>query len=419
MLEPCYRGGLGYNRSIDIDHSPNNQEYPISMRTVSGLFILQGLLTITLFTGVSAAQKAGDSPERIGSTQFGSLDDYDPDDSSTIPEVAIPDSRPQTPRQPQSQAPRQPQTQTPKPVPAAPEGLTNPPKQNIPDYMRSVSDPNHPFYQLRLSSQPVDPNCEIAGQSLTICEMLSSVRSPQARNLLLHEYWELSRNIAKYKIYNLHVDNVNGWLEKYPDESTLQSTAKLITAKRRSAELNVIKQQYKLAVLLRNHGIYRPVTFASEGNSERLPIPVDYPVTGTYDSSINEMVKHRQLSSRALFLGKTLPIQQQLIESKTEEFAAENEIFTGLANSQQKTIEDLLQARNQLTVAYIAAADEIIDYNNDIADYVCETVGPELSGRDLLSKLILLNSIPSQTTADSGSPYAPDNPANSIPTLDR
>jgi len=273
--------------------------------------------------------------------------------------------------------------------------------------LRSQNDPNHPFFELQYST--VDPNSRITGKPLTICEMLETVSSPQTRCQLLHAYWALAGELAKYKIAQVKQAQLSDWARKLgPTNTVLQAATKHAIAQRQTQELLVILKQTEFAALLRQTGFYKPVVQANLAAVEQLPIPCDLPFIGTYQTHVNQLVQYRP-GSNLVLLDKTIVLRRQIFESKFEEFNAIDELFKAIQGS-DTSVESLIQTNHQYFATYVECIDAIIAYNETIAEYVALAVGPEISGRRLLMTLIQLN---------PESPEPTEDPADSAPVIDR
>ena len=310
----------------------------------------------------------------------------------------------ESPYSPPAEQPPAPQNQ-PKPLAAKTVG--------VPAAMRSQLDPNHPFYQLQFDAAPVDSNSTITGKPLTIYEMLQSVSSPQSRCELLHAYWKLTGEIAKYKIAMFKQTQLTKWSGEIgstsPKFPTFQAAEKKAIAETKSQEILVILRQMELASLLKQTGYIRPVVQANQAGTEQLPIPCDLPFILVYQTHVNQLAQYRP-GSNLLLLDKTISLRKQLFETKLQEFSAAEDFFEAVQDSMiksQASAEALILAHSQYLADYAEYTDAIIAYNESIADYVAETVVPEITGRRLLMTLIKLN------------PEEPENAADQVPVVQR
>jgi len=331
-------------------------------------------------------------------TEFGT-DDSDPYQSPSV-------------SQPTSTQPYfQPQTAS------SPQPLARPTQTDslrVPFSMRSQMDPDNPFSRLQLDSAPVDTNSRITGKPLTVCEMLEFVSSPQTRCQLLHAYWGLAGEIAKYKILLVKQVQITKWTRDHGSTNArspvFQAAGKHVIAQCQSQELLVILKQTELAALLKQTGHSRPIVQANQPVDEQLPIPADLPFIGGYQTHVNQLVQFRPTSNLVL-LDKTIALRKQLFESKFDESAAMEELIRSLENSED-SVAALIQANSQYFASYAECIDAIIAYNETIAEYVALTVGPEITGRRLLRTLIQLN--PEQNSESHHS----ENPADSVPVVE-
>ncbi len=251
----------------------------------------------------------------------------------------------------------------------------------------------------------------------------------------MHAYWELAGEIAKYKILYFKETQISSWVrivlnnrETNSARTRLfQSAEKWANEERKTAELQVLIKQNELAALQDRQKGYGQVVFANEPQNRPLPIPCDFPLVVPYNTQANQMVQYRQLTTKALSLDKRLPLQQRLIVSKTGAVAAGEEYLNELCSSEaptdMATTDALIFTLGQTVVLRCELVDEIVEYNREIADYVTETISPEISGRRLLAMLIQLNpadpnSDDSNETSQRSQPLgATAEIANHIPTV--
>ena len=335
-------------------------------------------------------------------------DPYSPGETNLVNETNLDDAPPWPLASPLSEPlqPQQPSVSPPQPLrPTTADS-------QVRSSLRSQIDPDHPFSQLRFDT--IDPNSRITGQPLTVCEMLEPVSSPQTRCQLLHAYWSLSGELAKYKLAIAKQNQLSQWAGKYgatgAKSTVFQAAEKQAVAQRNSIELRVILKQTEFAALLRQTGYYRPIVQANQSAAEQLPIPCDLPFIGVYQTHVNQLVQYRPASNLVL-LDKAIALRRQIFEAKCEEFNAMDELFSAIQNS-ETSVESLIQANNEYYATYAECIDAIVAYNETIAEYVALTVGPEISGRRLLMTLLRLN--PEQNSIATGST---EDPANSVPVV--
>ncbi|MGL6196823.1 MAG: hypothetical protein ACRC2T_18580 [Thermoguttaceae bacterium] len=268
-------------------------------------------------------------------------------------------------------------------------------EKTIPNTARTIADPNNPFYALQLESEPTDANSSITGVPLTLYEIVAQIRSPQARAQTLELYWELAGEIAKYKILLYKLNQVSYWVN-LPDAAqrapNFRMAEKLAQAECKSAELAVKAKQIKLAAMLKRYGVYRPVLQASGGNAqaEKLPIPCDLPLVSSYETRYDKIVQVRQVTENASVLDKLIPLQKEILDAKIDEYNSANVFLEGILKSDASDA-GVIGIHNQSIAAYCALVDAIVEYNKMIAEYVSQTVGPEIQGRRLLEMHVKLN----------------------------
>lgn len=265
----------------------------------------------------------------------------------------------------------------------------------IPESCKSLIDPDHLFHQLRLDGDPVDPNSKVIGRPLTIYEMLQSVHSPKVRSRLLRSYWDLSGAIAKYKIAVNRWNQIAFW-NKESSGGTLQgnnpfsAAQKMAESQMKTAELRVIQKQDELSSLLRQYGVYRPVVPANQKEEQLPPIPTDFPLIGAYNTQVNQLVRYRQVPSRATRLDKSIALQKQIIDSKLNELDAAMQ-YSALVDRNNGGDHGIISSYLQQMSTFEDCVDEVVLYNQMIAEYVGETVGSEVVGRRLMKTFLRLN----------------------------
>ena len=212
---------------------------------------------------------------------------------------------------------------------------------------------DHPFQQYW--GVPNDLQTKIVGKPMTVAELLAGTRSPVVRGQLLRAYWELSGLLAIYHFRCETERLVSGAAERQQD-----GMMALLQEQRRTAEMEFIKQQWNLAELSKRcKG--RPF------RESELPIPADFPLYPRYQTYADKIA----WSERTQYLGRMIPIQEQLIESKNGTWRA----AAGM---------DV----NQRTMAFLDLTKAIIEYNKMIAEYALETIPPNVSHQELVRAVV-------------------------------
>jgi len=220
----------------------------------------------------------------------------------------------------------------------------------------------HPF--AKYWGIPNDSQTQITGKPMTVTALLSGTRSPIVRRQLLQAYWDLSGLLA---IYHFRLEN-----ERLAGGMQQDSAGTLLREQRRTAEVEFIKQQWVLAGLL-NQFKGRPL------RESELPIPEDFPLYPRYQTFADQIAR----SERTQYLGRMIPIQEQLIESKNGTWKAASEMV-------QSASHPPFVVSTQRTMAFLDLTRAVIEYNQMIAEYALETIPPNVSHQQLVGAVVRL-----------------------------
>ena len=262
------------------------------------------------------------------------------------------------------------------PMPSQPYQL---PQQRSPSLeMAAAVNQEHPF--TRYWGIPSDPQTQITGKPMTVAELFSGTRSPAVRRQLLQAYWDLSGLLA---VYHFRLEN-----ERLAAGTQQDNAATLLREQRRTAEVEFIKQQWVLAGLL-NQFKGRPL------RELELPIPADFPLYPRYQTFADQIAR----SERTQYLGRMIPIQEQLIESKNSTWKAASEMVPSAA-------QPPFAVSTQRTMAFLELTRAVIEYNQMIAEYALETIPPHVPHRELVGAVVRLPKAESspQTASSSWQP---------------
>jgi hypothetical protein len=206
----------------------------------------------------------------------------------------------------------------------------------------------------------------ITGKPMTVAELFAGTRSSMARNQLLQAYWELSGLLAIYH-FRLETERLaSGVMGQQQDMMTL------LREQRRTAEMEFIKQQWVLAELLKLHK-------GQEFRESDLPIPADFPLYPRYQTHAEILAR----TERARHLGRMIPIQERLIETKNGTWRAASEMIPSAS-------QPFSVVSNHRTMAFLDLTRAIVDYNKMIAEYVMETIPPNASHQQLVGAVVRL-----------------------------
>lgn len=247
--------------------------------------------------------------------------------------------------------------------------------KQTPNLLRSIADPKHPF--AGYFESPKVPISQIKGESLSVAQLLEGVGGPQSRSRLLEKYWELTGLMVQY---NVRMDSerfIRQMLDRTGVDRNLMSSALVFAQQRcRAVELEFSKTQLQLAELLKQ-------TKGMSFSDENLPIPCDYPIYKKYETYLDRIA----LTEKAKYLGRMIPIQEQLIGTQRAGCEAAAAM---LQNSIQSNSRDLVFYLDQRTAAFCDMINAVIDYNKQIAEYTSETVGSGVSQYRLIGAVIEL-----------------------------
>ncbi|MDR0327888.1 MAG: hypothetical protein LBI05_06290 [Planctomycetaceae bacterium] len=263
--------------------------------------------------------------------------------------------------------------------------------QQTPREMVSAVNADHPFRQYW--GMPNDPQAKITGKPMTVAELFANTRSSAVRCQLLQAYWELSGLLAVYH-FRCETERLATGAGAQQD-----GTMTLLREQRRTAELEFIKQQWVLAELLKQ----------CKGRSPRemeLPIPADFPLYPRYQTFADKIAR----SERTQYLGRMIPIQEQLIESKNDTWKA----ASGMASSAS---QPFFVVSSQRTTAFLDLTQAIIEYNKMIAEYALETIPPNVSQRQLVGAVVRTSNVTVSPVQSQVSPMATSQMATEGITL--
>ncbi len=258
--------------------------------------------------------------------------------------------------------------------------------QQNPKLMHSAPAPGHPLAGY-LDVPGARENALIKGKSLSIAQLLENVQNPGTRRVLLQSYWELTGKLAEFHC-RLQAEQQAGGASA-PRDMKAAGTLNLLRQQRRAAEIEFVKQQWQFAELLRRAKGDAPVVA-----EENLPIPMDYPLFKAYETHADKIAR----TTRSRHVGRMIPIQEQLVQSRLEACRDTFELHGSIPASSQ----ELLSMLNQRTEAFLNLIEAIVDYNKMIAEYTSETIPPGISQYRLVGALIELPKISTLAETNTG-----------------
>jgi len=286
-------------------------------------------------------------------------------------------------------------------------------------YLISVQDDqSHPIYSLIALERPQDSL--VRGKKTYLYEILSSVPA-SGRQELAAAYWKLSEKLllCHARLGQKHRITVSKqYYQNNPSLLKELELAEQLTDRQcKALELEFIQAQYQFVNLLKKYSIYRysntptlassatTATYRSERPTENnsssqspntpLPIPADFPLAVPYNTKIKELEKHRSLSQKTILLDRTIPLQYQSIVVRADaRKCAENKMLDDLTS--QRSIVASIETLTNEEIGLIKA---IIEYNNQVDNYVIETYGTNISSRQFLASILQLPKRPPQQNA--------------------
>ena len=244
------------------------------------------------------------------------------------------------------------------------------PQHSMPQSMQREVAVNveHPFRQYwgTPNTDSITGQTRITGKPMTVAELFAGTRSSAVRTRLLQTYWELSGLLAIYHFRCEAERQASGAAGQQQDMMAL------LREQRRTAEMEFIKQQWRLAELLRQ---YKGRTL----QASELPIPADYPLYPRYQTHADRIAR----TERTRYLGRMIPIQEQLIETKNGSWQAASSMVPSAS-------QPFFVVSNQRTMAFLDLTRAIVDYNKMIAEYALETIPPNVSPQQLVGAVVRL-----------------------------
>ena len=286
---------------------------------------------------------------------------------SSVPSQSFPKQTQQQQQQPQTQRALQHQT----PIPTVAASSVAATSVSASAVSTSSVPSEHPF--LAYWGIPKEPQTKITGKPMSVVELLSGTRSQSVRCQLLQAYWELCGLLAVYH-FRCETERLAGGSGGAQQEGMMA----LISEQRRTAEVEFIKQQWVVAELLKQH----------KGRMLRgseLPIPADFPLYPHYQTHAEKIAR----TERSQYIGRMIPIQEQLIESKNGTWKAASAMALG-------GTQPFLTVANQRTLAFLELTKAIVEYNKMIAEYATETMPPNVGQQQFVAAVVRL---PKRVTA--------------------
>lgn len=281
-------------------------------------------------------------------------------------------------------------------APAAPAGTA--PAQ-IPAAAAPVTQaatPAQPNPYLPLMCRPEHEGTAAVGEDRSLEDILRGVSSPQERFRLTDAYWQLTGELIRCNLAAVYANDVASCVCRYQGQAMGSNAEALwVSAKRladeakRDARVAFVTAQYRCAALARRSAAaFRP---------EMLPVPTDPPTVEPYNTRAEEIARNRTFTARASMLNQRIPYQYNALCAYRAAVAESLSAFAALYNDPNCSAPQLLAALKRHTDDKRKMLESVILYNRLIAEYVAETVGPQIQGDRLL---MTFNQYPKNRTAD-------------------
>ncbi|MBN2577979.1 MAG: hypothetical protein JXB10_03230 [Pirellulales bacterium] len=227
-----------------------------------------------------------------------------------------------------------------------------------------------------LADRPEPP---LSGQPWTLARALSAAFDRPGQQAISQAYWRLTEAVAKYNFAREEVRKLEGLSPRPGEEAALRAAQSAAAARRRKAELAVTEAQYTLAALVR-----LPPQSA-------LPWPADPPHVGGYQTYFAELSAQGRLPERTRLIDRLLPLERSAVDGRADSVLAATDALAAVEEDYQAGRADLgavtaaVEKRHRQQAAFIEAACR---YNDEIAEYACAAMAPNLPATQLAAAMI-------------------------------
>ncbi len=222
----------------------------------------------------------------------------------------------------------------------------------------------------------------LAGIPIPLSDVLVEAKTRDQRLAAVRSYWRLSIAVASYHHSVEEVDFLSGVTAPafgYGNSLLLRAQA---AAKARLRET-------RLAAITAQHEVDR-LRQSAAGDS--LPLPLDFPVVGTYRTRFDELSENRPVLTSLRKLHATLPHYHDLLDSRATSVAASEQSRQAAKDafqSGQLQIADLINEHTHLRDERIAFLKSVKNYNTAIATYALNIVSSRVSRNAVVSMLVV------------------------------
>ncbi len=241
----------------------------------------------------------------------------------------------------------------------------------------------------------------VAGQGVTLLDVLGKVTDRPKRLQIAHAYWQLTKLLGEYRFCLDESQQLQSIGLGSVDANLLDSAQRAADREVAAMELAVLNAQYDLADI------------AGLDLSGQLPLPTDPPHIATYNTFFERIFAESTPPGQTRLLHRTLPLQHQVIGVRAEAVHAAEQAFQEVAESYraaQADAGDLFASLHEITVQQRAWMTAVARYNHSIADYALTVAGPETAGRQLVEILIRLSQADPQTGSGNSDDFSGPKP---------
>ena len=212
----------------------------------------------------------------------------------------------------------------------------------------------------------------LAGAPTRLADLISRLVDRRQQIEATQSYWKLSAAVGEYRVCGECVERLQQLLpegaesqtaaggEPLAGEEIIAARLAAAEARQREAEVEVLTEQYRLAELAR------------WTNPQALPLPVDLPHVGPYDTKFKQIYSGRVPPPRAYLIDRALPLRLRSLEMRAAAVTAATHAvegdFDAYARQQldQLALLDSIAELARQQRAFLAAVEE---YNRDIAEF--------------------------------------------------
>ena len=216
---------------------------------------------------------------------------------------------------------------------------------------------------------------EIPGEPLSLLSALSNVRGQAERIGVVHAYWRSTLALAEYGV----ALDENRQLRELNSGTALATSASRVE----TARLAAIEAQRRLAQTARLP------------RSIQLPMPSDRPHVRAYKTRFEEIFSSSVPMERMWLIDRKLPLRLQVINVRASAVQAAEDALDALTTDSYRAKESdptsVTAAVEELARQRRAYLEAVCDYNYEIADYALSIAGQEITGRQLVATLIVVD----------------------------